>query len=91
MKIIIVGRKSDYNAEYFFDKAFRELGHDVLLVNSYEGVKHHLLNRQIHARMKGFDFLLPNYWVNINIVNIVNAYDPDVIIFFKGEFISSQI
>ncbi len=90
MRIAIVGRKSDYNAEYFFEKAFRKVGHDILLVNSNEGVKHHLLNRQLHERTRAFDFLLSNYWINRNLDRIVGAYDPDAVIFFKGEFISAK-
>ncbi|MGC8618512.1 MAG: CgeB family protein [Thermoplasmata archaeon] len=91
MRILIVGRKLNYNAEYFFEKAFRKLGHEVVLMNSYEGVKHHLLRRQIHARTRYVDFLLSNYWINRNLNRIVDSYDPDAIIFFKGEFISPSI
>ena len=90
MKILIVGRKSLYNAEYFYEKAFREVGHEVLLANSYEGVRNQLFNRQLHAITRSFDFLLPFYRINKNLPRIVDSYDPDVIIIFKGEFISTQ-
>ena len=79
-----------YNAEYFYEKAFREIGHEVLLANSYEGVKHQLFNRQLHSITRSFDFLLPFYRINRNLPRIVDSYDPDIIIIFKGEFISTQ-
>ena len=90
MKILIVGRKSMFNAEYFYEKAFHEIGHDVLLANSYEGVRHQLFSRQLHARTGNLDFLLPFYRINRNLPRIVDSYDPDAIIVFKGEFISAR-
>ncbi len=89
MKILIVGRKKEYNAEYFYEKAIRSLGHDVEIVDSYTGVSHELFRRIMHTRTNIFDSSLDRYWINMHIVSITESYDPDVIIFFKGEFVSS--
>jgi spore maturation protein CgeB len=91
MKILIVGRKSMYNAEFFYEKAFRKLGHDVLLVDSYNKVSHELMKRQIHTRTAMFDFSLGRYWVNNHLPEIVDSFDPDAIVFFKGDFVSNFI
>lgn len=91
MKILMVGRKSMYNAEFFYEKAFRDLGHDVLLADSYTDVNHRFIKRQIHTRTGIFDFSLHNYWINKNIGRITDNYDPDAVIFFKGEFVSEHV
>lgn len=90
MKILAVGRNSKYNAEYFYEKAFRELGHKVILANMYEGVKHQLFKRQLYARTRSLNLLLSSYWINRSLPKIVDSYDPDAVIIFKGEFISVQ-
>lgn len=80
-----------YNAEFFYEKALRNLGHDVLLEDSYAKVNHRFIRRQIHTRTGIFDFSLRNYWINQNLLQITDDYDPDAVIFFKGEFISVQV
>ena len=87
MRILIVGRKSMYNAEYFYQKAFRDNGNDVLFIDSYTDVNHQLVNRQIHTRTEKFNVLLKHYWINKNLLRIVDGYDPNIVIVFKGEFI----
>jgi spore maturation protein CgeB len=89
MKIMIVGKKKAYNAEYFYEKAFQGLGHDVELVDSYTRVSHELFRRIMHTRTDIFDFSLDRYWINAHLAAITESYDPDAIIFFKGEFVSS--
>ena len=91
MKILIVGRKSNYNAEYFYEKAYRKLGHDVSILDSYIGVTHSFVRRYLHTRTNIINFTLHNYWINKYLKRIVNSYDPDIIIFFKGEFILSRL
>jgi len=86
---MIVGRMRAYNAEYFYGKAFKTLGHDVKLVDTYTGVNHELFKRMLHTRTSIFDSSLRVYWINNNIAAIAESYDPDAIIFFKGEFVSS--
>ena len=87
MKIMIVGKKKAYNAEYFYEKAFQRLGHDVELVDSYTRVSHELFRRIMHTRTDIFDFSLDRYWINAHLAAITESYDPDAIIFFKGEFV----
>ncbi|MHB8360878.1 MAG: CgeB family protein [Thermoplasmataceae archaeon] len=89
MKIMIVGRKKAYNAEYFFERALRRMGHDVELVDSYNGVNHELFRRIMHTRTNIFDSSLDRYWINTHLPTITESYDPDAIILFKGEFVSS--
>ena len=36
-KLLLIGAKKNYNAEYFYSRAFTSLGYDVLHLNSYEG------------------------------------------------------
>lgn len=80
-----------YNAEFFYEKALQKVGHDVLLVDSYTNVNHRFVKRQIHTRTGIFDFSLRNYWIDKNLGRITDDYDPDAVIFFKGEFISEQV
>ncbi|ACP49375.1 conserved hypothetical protein [Sulfolobus islandicus Y.N.15.51] len=51
MKITIIGAKGKYNAEYFFIKAFKELGHKVNFIDRYEGVKRKDLIRLLMSRI----------------------------------------
>jgi spore maturation protein CgeB len=87
---MIVGRVKPYNAEYFYAKAFTTLGQDVKLVDSYTGVNHELFRRILHTRTSIFNSFLKKYWINTHLTTITESYDPDAIIFFKGEFISSK-
>jgi len=86
---MIVGRMKAYNAEYFYEKAFRTLGQDVKLVDTYTGVNHELFRRMLHTRTSIFDSCLRRYWINTNLAAIAESYDPDAIIFYKGEFVSN--
>ncbi|MDA8054917.1 MAG: glycosyltransferase [Thermoplasmatales archaeon] len=90
MRILLVGRKLNYNAEFFYEKAFREIGEEVLLVDSYTGVGRDFMSRIIHTRTRTFDFTLSNYWINRHLPRIVESYDPDAVIVFKGDFISER-
>jgi hypothetical protein len=90
MKILMVGKKQNYNAEFFYEKAFQKLEHEVLNINSYNGVNHELIQRYLHTRTNVFNFLLSNFWINNQIQNIVDKYDPDIILIFKGELLSQQ-
>lgn len=87
----MVGREAMYNAEFFYKKAFLSLGHDILLADSYANVNHKFIKRQIHTRTGMLDFSLRNYWINKNILRITDEYEPDAVIFFKGEFISEKV
>ncbi len=87
---MIVGRMKAYNAEYFYEKAFKNLGHDVKLVDTYTRVNHELFKRILYTRTSIFDSSLRRYWINTYLTTITESYDPDAVIFFKGEFVSSR-
>ena len=91
LKILIVGREAPYNAEFFYKKAFTNLGNNVFLINAYAGIKYPLMSRIIHTRTNFFKFTLGNLWINKHLQTSVDEIDPDVIIFFKGEMISTKI
>ena len=91
MKILIVGREAPYNAEYFYKKAFSELGNEVFLINSYNGIKNPFLSRIIYTRTSIMNFTLNDLWINQNLKARIDEIDPDIIIFFKSEMISSKV
>jgi len=91
-KLLLLGAKKNYNAEYFYFKAFNLLGYNTLQLNSYENVKHPLFSRLIHTRTSilNQDFLLDRFTINKNIFETIKTFDPDFILIFKGEFISNR-
>lgn len=91
MKILLVGNQSPYNAEFFYKKAFSELGNNVSLVNSYTGIDRKLFFRIIFTRTNLFKYTLQKLPINRILTKRVNEIDPDIIIFFKGELISPKI
>lgn len=90
MRILIVGMDRKYNAEFFFKKAFEKLGHDVLLLNEYEGIEYPLITRILHTRTSLFKYYLKNLPINKNMIKEIHEIDPDVIIIFKGELVSED-
>ena len=91
MRILIVGRESPYSAEFFYKKAFSKLGNEVFLINSYTGIKKPLLSRIIHTRTSFFNFKLNKLWINKHLETRIDEIDPDVIIFFKGDMIRTEV
>lgn len=87
----MVGSELPFNAEYFYRKAFSALGHEVYLVNSYADIGHPLISRLIHSRTTVFNFTLRYLWINNNLLKKVEEIDPDVIIIFKGDMISTDV
>jgi len=90
MKILVVGRDAKYNAEYFYLKAFKNIGHEVVLIDQYKGLRFGTLNRYLQSRIKFSDFLKERYPVNKQIKTYANVFQPDIILIFKGEFISKK-
>ena len=88
MKIMIVGRVTKYNAEYFYSTAFRELGHEVLTLDMFAGIRHRLYESLLHSRTELFRFSLDRLDINRNIYDSARGYEPDAIIIFRGELIS---
>ena len=60
-------------------------------INSYNGVKNHLLSRIIYTRTNIFEHNLEKLWINRWLLKKVKKIEPDVILFFKGELISTKI
>lgn len=89
MNILIIGAKKNYNAEYFYAKAFRLLGHTVSIVDQYDGVKNPLYARLLHTRTSLFSFTLKYFNINMNITNFATHFNPDFILVFKGELLSN--
>ncbi|MEM3830531.1 MAG: hypothetical protein QXP36_15165, partial [Conexivisphaerales archaeon] len=90
MKILIIGRQKPFNAEFFYNKAFNRLGFETDILNMYENVKHPLFTRIVHTRTSLFHFLQNSIYVNKVLDQKVRKIDPDAIIVFKGEFLSSR-
>lgn len=86
MKLAIIGAKGTYNAEYFFVKAFKNLGVDVTFIDQYEGVNKKTLVRLITSRVKLTRFLLNN--LKINKSNITGSFD--AVLVFKGELLTER-
>ncbi len=91
MRILIVGREAPYNAEFFYKKAFSDLGNEVFLINSYTGISNPLLSRIIHTRTNFLKFTINSLWINKNLRARIDKIDPDAIIFFKGDMISTEV
>ena len=91
MRILIVGREAPYSAEFFYKKAFSDIGNEVFLINSYIGIKNPSLYRIIHTRTDFFKFTMSNLWINRNLERRIDEIDPDAIIFFKGDMISTEV
>ncbi|WMT49132.1 MAG: glycosyltransferase [Thermoplasmatales archaeon] len=91
MKILLVGNQSPYNAEFFYKKAFSELGNNVSLINSYNGIDRQLFYRIIYTRTNLLKFNLQKLSINRILIEKVDEIDPDIILFFKGELISPKI
>ncbi|MEM0134579.1 MAG: glycosyltransferase [Thermoplasmatales archaeon] len=90
MKILMSGRKLRYNAEYFYERAFKNLGHEVIFLDSYSGVSSPLLSRTIHARASISRLLPGSYPINEHLLETAEKIDPDAIFIVKGEFISNR-
>ena len=90
MRILIVGYKKDFTAEYFYSKALSKLGHEVSLIDEYEGIKRPLFARVMFTRTRMLRFFLNRMEVNNNIVEKARKADADVILIFKGEFLSDS-
>ncbi len=91
MKILLIGSKKNYNAEYFYAKAFKALGHDVYLEDQYSGINKPIIHRILHTRTSMFRSLLNNLYINKNIIKIANELNPDFILVFKGELLSNAV
>lgn len=90
MQIFMVGVDKKYNAEYFFRKAFETLNHSVYFKNEYAQVERQFLSRVVHSRTSLFHPILSTYEVNRTLIGEVRNIDPDIVIIFKGELISTR-
>jgi hypothetical protein len=89
MKVLIIGVEKDYNAEYFYAKAFEQLGHEVSIINEYKGVNNPTRTRILYTRFGLFHFNWRHFEINKNIIEKVRSIEPDMILVFKGELLST--
>ena len=89
LKILIVGDSGEYNLAYFYIKAFEDLGHQVKFVNQYQGVRFRFIWRYAITRFNS-KILQEKNSINTSIFQILNDFEPDTILIFKGELISTQ-
>ena len=89
MRITIIGARGKYNAEYFFIKAFKSLGHEVKFIDQYEGVKRRTLLRLLTTRLSASRVLLNNLWIN-KAIREVDLGNPDIVLVFKGELLTES-
>lgn len=89
MKVLLIGVEKDFNAEYFYGKAFTQLGHEVSIMNQYENVNNPVRTRIFHTRSSLFRFNLGSFEINNNLNEKVRTIEPDIILVFKGELLST--
>ena len=89
MKVLIIGVEKDYNAEYFYAKAFTQLGHEVSMINEYKSVNNPVRTRIFYTRSGLFRFNLEHFEINKNVLQKVKSNEPDIILVFKGELLST--
>jgi spore maturation protein CgeB len=90
VKIALVGSNYSYNAEYFYSKYLRRLGHEVVFFDQYEGVNRKLLLRLLVTRSKTARFLTRFLKINKKILDAVEKAEPNLVLVFKGEMLSDQ-
>lgn len=90
MKIIIIGRLAEFNAEYFYLKYLRKLNEEVELLDMFQGIHHRFLSSILHSRTGLFKFTLRGIDINRNLVTYLRDANPDAIIVFRGELISEH-
>lgn len=90
MKILMIGADKEFNAEYFYRQAFRKSGNSILFVNEYEGVNHEFILRILSTRFSIARVILSNLPINKKLIKVARGFNPDAIIFFKGELISTD-
>jgi spore maturation protein CgeB len=91
VKIVLVGSNGSYNAEYFYCKYLRRLGHEVLFFDQYEGVNKKFLLRLLMTRLKSTRFLTRFLRINRRICDAVGTAEPDLVVVFKGEMLSDSV
>jgi spore maturation protein CgeB len=88
MKIIIIGRLAEYNAEFFYVKYLKKLGIEVEIIDMFQGIHYRFLRSIIHSRTRLFRVALKGLYVNRDLVAYIRDLNPDAIIVFRGELIS---
>ena len=83
LRVTVIGVSSSYNAEHFFVKALRSLGHSVEFVDQYQGVDRKFLTRFLSTRFPPYRFRLSRLPVNRRELG-----NPDLVLVFKGELLT---
>lgn len=91
MKILSVGAKESFNSENYYNRAFRSLGHEVTHIDQYQGIAHPNLDRLLLTRTRAFQRLSSKFPINKILPAICRKSDPDVILIFKGELVSTKV
>jgi hypothetical protein len=90
MKILILGAGKLYNAEYFFQRAFRSLGYTVDFVDQYMGVRRGDFARILASRFKTARLFLEHLPINRYVLDRLKAEEYDLILVFKGELLTER-
>jgi len=91
VKILLVGSVNRFNAEHFYTKYLRRLGHEVFVLDQYEGISRKFLFRLLVTRTKVMRILVDSQKINKSLPSAVRKIDPDLILVFKGEVISDTV
>ena len=64
MKILLVGSVNRFNAEHFYAKYLCRLGHEVFVLDQYEGISRKFLFRLLVTRTKVMRILVDSQKIN---------------------------
>lgn len=91
MRILLIGEARPHNLEFFYQKAFRQLGHEVTFIDQTDGVSDSLFFRVLMTRTSLFRRYLKTLKVNTTLDFRVDRIGPDLIVIFKGHFLDSEV
>jgi hypothetical protein len=90
VRILAVGASGAHNAEWFYIRALRSIGAEVVFLDQYEGVGHRMLTRLALTRLPRIDGLVDRLPVNRGLPEAARRADPDLVLVFKGEMLSDR-
>lgn len=91
MKIVFIGGAPNFNAEFYYSRAFQCLGHEVICVNQYSGANTGTLSRFAVTRFQGMRWWAERAAINGSIVSELSRISPDFVLVFKGEFLTTRV
>ncbi|ABL88658.1 conserved hypothetical protein [Pyrobaculum islandicum DSM 4184] len=91
VKLLLIGAKRRFNAEYFYARAFAELGASVDVVDQYVGLRRGDLARIVLSRVGvGGELFRRRLPVN-RLVRGLRLGEYDAVVVFKGEFLDRRV